>query len=294
MKRFLKAKNLSLLLGFLAMGFLLMVASGLESLTFSPGTPFSYLPEGDFSEYPPSAAFIVLMFGILVVFMSGLLFASPWGSRKIRMLLLGMLLLFGMLLLMGFVASVLQQQAPDSLPTPRPDVQVTPQEIEEDPDIPIEEGIDLAPQTFEEPPVSPWVSFFMSLGIVLIFFGIAAFFWRMRAPPVDQRTVVAEIAQQAIEQIKSGKDWGDAIVNCYAGMLQVASESHRILQRDYSLTPAEFVAIMVKARIPAAPVERLTVLFERVRYGGKQASQSEINEAIACLNDIMAVCRSEA
>ena len=110
----------------------------------------------------------------------------------------------------------------------------------------------------------------------------------------DQRAAFVEIAEQAVREISAGKDWGNAITNCYAKMLDTVGETHKIGATENSLTPAEFVARMVNARMPAAPAERLTRLVERVRYGGKQATQSEIDEAVACLHEIVAACQGDA
>jgi disulfide bond formation protein DsbB len=294
MKRLLHPKNIFLLVGVFTIGFLFIAASGLESFEFSPGTPFSHLPEGDFSPYPPSVAFIFIMFGTLVLFILALFFLTPWSRRKIRLILAGMALVIAIIGIMAAAAALSQAVLPESLPTPLPEVTLRAEIPEEDPPFEAEEGIDIPHQEFEEPAISPWISFGLSLGLVSLVFLLAWLFLRERMQPEDERIALAEIAEQAMDEIKAGKDWGDAIINCYANMLQAVSESRKIILQNDSLTPAEFVALMVKARLPAAPVKRLTALFERVRYGGKQATQAEIDEAIACLEDIVAVCRENA
>jgi hypothetical protein len=294
MKRLLHPKNIILLVGLFTIGFLFFAASGLESFEFSPGTPFSHLPEGDFSSYPPSVTFIFIMFGALVLFILALFFLTPWSRRKIRLILAGMALTIAILGVMAAAAALLQETLPESLPTPTLAASPQAQIRAEDPPFETEEGIDISNQEFEEPAISSWVSFGLSLGLVLLVFLPAWLFLHERIQPEDERIALAEIAEQAMDEIKAGKDWGDAIINCYANMLQAVSESRKIILRHDSLTPAEFVTLMVKARLPAAPVERLTALFERVRYGGKQATQAEIDEAVACLEDIVAVCRENA
>lgn len=293
MNRLLHPKNIFLLIGLLTIGFLFLAASGLESFEFSPGTPFSHLPEGDFSPYPPSVAFIFAMFGTLVLFILALFFLTPWSRRKIRLILAGIALVIAILGIMAAVAALSEAALPESLPTPLPEVPLQTEIPEEDPPFEAEEGIDIPNQEFEEPAIPAWVSFGLSLGLVSLVFLLAWLFLRERIQPEDKRIVLAEIAEQAVDEIKAGKDWGDTIINCYANMLQAVSESRKIILRHDSLTPAEFVALMVKARLPAAPVERLTALFERVRYGGKQATRAEIDEAVACLEDIVTACRGE-
>lgn len=293
MKRLLTPKNIAILVGLFTIGMLFITASGLESFEFSPGTPFSHLPEGDFSPYPPSVAFIFAMFGALTLFILALFFLTPWSRRKVRLILAGVALLTAILGIMAAVAALSQSALPESLPTPMPEVTLQAEILEEEP-FEVEEGIDIPNQEFEEPAIPVWVSFGLSLLLVLLVFLLAWLFLRERMPSNDERIALAGIAEQAMDEIKAGKDWGDAIINCYANMLQAVTESQKIVLRHDSLTPAEFVALMVKARLPAAPVERLTVLFERVRYGGKQATQAEIDEAVACLEDIVAACRENA
>lgn len=292
MKRLLTPKNIAILVGLFTIGMLFITASGLESFEFSPGTPFSHLPEGDFSPYPPSVAFIFAMFGALTLFILALFFLTPWSRRKVRLILAGVALLTAILGIMAAVAALSQSALPESLPTPMPEVTLQAEILEEEP-FEVEEGIDIPNQEFEEPAIPVWVSFGLSLLLVLLVFLLAWLFLRERMPSNDERIALAGIAEQAMDEIKAGKDWGDAIINCYANMLQAVTESQKIVLRHDSLTPAEFVALMVKARLPAAPVERLTVLFERVRYGGKQATQAEIDEAIACLADIVAASRGD-
>jgi len=293
MDRFLKSKNLVVLLGALTIGFLLLLATGLDGLTFLPGTPFSTVAEGDFGPYLPSATFIFMMFGVLSFFIIGIMLLLPWTRRQIKLVLLGFFVLLVALLIMMAAAMTAHQELPASLPTPTVEFIATPVLLEEEDDVLIEPGVYVANQDFSEPPISPWFSFFLSLGMVLLVFLLVwALFLRDRLDGADQRVVLAEIAGQALDEIKAGKDWGDAILNCYGGMLQAVTDNKKVIP-DESLTPAEFVAFMVRARLPVGPVERLTALFERVRYGGKTASRGEIEEAMACLADIVAACRGD-
>jgi hypothetical protein len=45
-----------------------------------------------------------------------------------------------------------------------------------------------------------------------------------------------------------------------------------------------------KAGLPREPVNRLTRLFESVRYGARTSAQSDVDEAIACLTSILKYC----
>jgi hypothetical protein len=293
MNRFLKSKNLAVVLGALTIGFLLLLATGLDGLILLPGTPFSTVAEGDFGPYLPSVTFIFMMVGALAFFIIGIMLLLPWTRRQIKAVLLGFFVLLVALLIMMAAAMTAHQELPASLPTPIVEVVATPVLLEEE-DVLVEPGVYVANQDFNEPPISPWFSFFLSLGIVLLVFLLVwVLFLRDRLDGADQRVILAEIAGQALDEIKAGKDWGDAILNCYGGMLQVVTDNKKMIL-DESLTPAEFVAFMVRARLPVGPVERLTALFERVRYGGKTASRGEIEEAMTCLADIVAACRGDS
>jgi hypothetical protein len=101
---------------------------------------------------------------------------------------------------------------------------------------------------------------------------------------------LAGIAEQAVGDLQAGKDYGDVILNCYAKMVEVVNRQRGIRRRS-NLTPAEFIAVLERARLPSDPVRRLTAIFEHVRYGGKKASGKETAEAVTSLNEIVSAVR---
>jgi hypothetical protein len=292
----LNKKMLLLPIGLLTIGFLLLTASGLESLEFAPGVPFPRQAEGDFGPYPPSMTMILVLFGITAIFIFGLFLLLKKSRSTLGLALLGLAVVLGALFFMAVVASLGHQELPESLPTPIVLDEMAEAPIDEDEiDLFSEFSEEAASEEFEAPPLPFWIPFFLSLVLVLTVFSLAWLFFRNRITRRDdQRAAFVEIAEQAAREISAGQDWGDAISNCYAKMLDAAGQTHKLGATDKSLTPAEFVALMVDARMPAAPAGRLTRLFERVRYGGKQATQSEIDEAVACLQEIVAACRGDA
>lgn len=290
-------KYLLLPIGLLAIGLLFLTASGLGSLEFAPGVPFPHQTEGDFSSYPPSMTMIFVLFGIAAIFGFGSFLLMKKSRSTLGLALLGLAIVIGALFLMAIVASLGHQELPESLPTPIVLDEMAEALIDEDEiDLFSEFTEEVVSDEFEEPPLPFWIPFLLSLVLVLIVFSLAWLLLKngfMRSDD-DQRAAFVEIAEQAAREISAGQDWGDAITNCYAKMLDAVGETHKIGATDISLTPAEFVALMVSAQMPAAPAERLTRLFERVRYGGKQATQPEIDEAVACLQEIVAACRRSA
>jgi hypothetical protein len=103
---------------------------------------------------------------------------------------------------------------------------------------------------------------------------------------------LAEIVRTSLDDISSGRDWEAVIIKCYARMSDVVG-SRRGVQRRKGFTPAEFSIRLVNAGLPGDAVRRLTHLFEEARYGTRQASQMEVNEAIACLDSVLTACGVE-
>jgi len=152
---------------------------------------------------------------------------------------------------------------------------------------------------FQPPQVSGWISFFITFGILLL----AAFlFWRINrwwlhrklttgAPrPLDE---IAEAARASLHTLSSEGSVQDKIIQCYADMSR-ALNARRGLYREYAMTPAEFAVRLEKAGLPSEPVNRLTRLFESVRYGARTSAQRDVDEAIACLKSILKYCGESA
>jgi hypothetical protein len=152
------------------------------------------------------------------------------------------------------------------------------------------------PPVFEPPQISGWVSFFITFGVVLL---LAAFAWRINRwwmfrketsethSPLNE---IAGIAQASLRELSSGQgSTQDKIIQCYKDMSTVLS-ARRGLFRDYAMTPSEFAERLEKAGLPPEPVNRLTHLFETVRYGARISAQSDVDEAISCLSSILKYC----
>jgi hypothetical protein len=58
------------------------------------------------------------------------------------------------------------------------------------------------------------------------------------------------------------------------------------VHRQLGMTPSEFIERLEQIGLPSQPVRRLTALFEAVRYGAKQFTQVEVDEAVDCLRSI--------
>jgi hypothetical protein len=151
----------------------------------------------------------------------------------------------------------------------------------------------LAPPIFHPPQITPWMTYLISVTILL---GLLILVWIVYGWQMRSRTrryaslfAVADIARSSLDDLAAGRDWGDVIIQSYVQMSEVVS-AKRGLQRPEAATPREFARRLEVAGLPADAVNRLTRLFESVRYGARKSDQSEINEAVACLASILQAC----
>lgn len=114
--------------------------------------------------------------------------------------------------------------------------------------------------------------------------------WRRRRPAFVPSERIGQEAAAALDELRSGADFRNVILRCYADMCRVIDE-HQGLHRQEAMTPREFEASLLAAGLPSGPVERLTRLFETVRYGARQPRPEEEAIAISCLTDIAAAAR---
>ena len=146
---------------------------------------------------------------------------------------------------------------------------------------------------FQPPQVTPWLTFLISFAVlcaVLLSLWLAYRWWvRSNSRKFSELDAIGAIAKASLDELASGHEWGDVIIRSYARMSETVSV-RRGLQRSRATTPREFAERLEQAGLPAYAVERLTRLFESVRYGARASSQSDVNEAVACLNSILQAC----
>ncbi|MFZ5819578.1 MAG: DUF4129 domain-containing protein [Chloroflexota bacterium] len=156
------------------------------------------------------------------------------------------------------------------------------------------ENIPPAP-VFSPPDIPPWQSFLISLGLalalLLLTWGLLRWWRRIRDLRASLRPLndLAAAARSSLAALAAGQEAGDVILRCYARMSETVEEK-RGLVRQQAMTPAEFARRLEQAGLPGDPVQRLTRLFEAVRYGARKSGQDEINEATSCLADILRYC----
>lgn len=111
-------------------------------------------------------------------------------------------------------------------------------------------------------------------------------FFRKSPSTTDQLKADAE---EALSDIQSGEDLRNVIVRCYTDMSQVLNEQRNI-QRQQAMTPREFEHQLQGIGLPQNAVQRLTRLFEEVRYGNAEPGKEAEQEAIHCLTSIAEAC----
>jgi len=155
---------------------------------------------------------------------------------------------------------------------------------------------DVPPPVFVPPQISGWLSFFITFGIVLfstlVIWRVNLWWKQQNEVPALPRPLdeIARIARTSLHELSLGNvSLHDTIIQCYARMSRVV-DVKRGLYRDSAMTPAEFAVCLEKAGLPRGPVNRLTHLFESVRYGTRTTEQHDVDEAISCLTSILEYC----
>jgi hypothetical protein len=294
LKKVFKDKRAILVVSILALFSLVVLASAINNVAFRPPRHLSReeaevirVPVGELVqslaniplEKEIALLVMLLLFGVLVV----ALLPPELRKKLLKELLrvaLGILLLLYLLklkpdLLQGLF-SIFNQEMHKSAPTPAA------------------EGV--PPPTFEPPHVSGWLSFFVALCILLFLvflFRRIYRWWHVRREAFNSLTPldeIAEIARASLRDLSSRNGLAqDKIVQCYADMSRVVG-ARRGLHREYAMTASEFAARLEKAGLPREPVNRLTHLFESVRYGARISVQRDVDEAVTCLTSILKYC----
>ncbi len=154
---------------------------------------------------------------------------------------------------------------------------------------------EIPPPVFVPPQQTSWVSYVVSVVLVLFFvfviWRVLVFLRQFRSSSGNEKPLeeIARIARKSLRDLSQGGDTTDVIMNCYFRMSSVVSDKRRLHRTD-SMTPAEFAIRLEQAGLPGDAVQRLTSLFEGVRYGGYRSGQKDVNEAVACLTTILNYC----
>ena len=288
MRSLLENKRLILLLASLALVALTVLAVSLNEIPFrgaqrfaredAPPAPVpAVVQEETWVEIPLWQQLIVVILLVLLVILIGLLL-SPEARKRMFLLLIRVAFMF-------WAIYYLFKNYGDQLfgfNLQRPDSELL-------------DGESILPMPVFEPPyVSPAFSYLISFAFALILLGIVWMLYRgwqrymtlHQTKPLDE---IARIARSSLNDLTSGRNSSDVIVNCYLRMSDVVSHK-RHLQREIAMTPHEFAMRLEQAGLPGDAVTRLTRLFEGVRYGDRKSGPKDVNEAVSCLKTILHYC----
>ena len=155
-----------------------------------------------------------------------------------------------------------------------------------------EETISPPPEIFTPEEASPIWRYLITLVIVIALGILIGWIWQLWSESQKEDDIplkdFALIARTSLDDLAEGAEWEDVIVRSYMQMGEVVNV-RRGIRRDIEMTPNEFSVHLIAAGLPARPVQRLTRLFERVRYSHHSAGKEEVNEAVICLNEIASV-----
>jgi hypothetical protein len=280
MKTLIQSKPLILMIGIVGLGALVYLAAGLSTMTFDQTQPLVLAPlsfqsalEGIRQDVISVDFWVKVLFWLM--FLAFILVVTALLIPEIRKRVLRNLirLVTFSLVLMYMVERVggtlVQTQQTDAA-----------QEILKSP---------AQPQvaTFTPPEVSPVTSYIVSMCMVSLVMGVI--WWQLhRRRAVRPDTPLQEIARTAraaLDDLSKGKEWGDAVVQCYLKLNDIVRKRYDV-HRQLGMTPSEFIERLEQIGLPSQPVRRLTALFEAVRYGAKQFTQVEVDEAVDCLRSI--------
>ncbi len=293
LKRLLEDKRVVFFISLLAVMSLMLLASVLNNITFQPAKPLyhSETPQGTpisfdeitkiLVEVPLWQQITFFMMILLIVLLITLLLSPEARKRLLRMFIRGAITVL--------MISYLIQKNPDLLKGIFPQLNLA------DGIAGIDPSKNIAPPVFEPPQISGMLSFFITLGIVLI---VAVIAWRvyvwwkrqnelLNTPnPLDE---IAKIARASLRDLSQQGSSHDSIIQCYENMSQ-ALYTRRGLQRNYAMTAAEFAQKLENVGLPREPVNQLTRLFESARYSTHASTQTDIDEAISSLKTILKYC----
>jgi len=299
-KHLLNDKRVILLVSLLALLSLVVLASAIKGTDFRPTQHFSReetemaqrSPLGEIAKEIMEVPLEKQIAFLAMIFLFGVLVVSLLSPEMRKKLLRQLFRLFLSIVLILYLLKIRPDIFEGLLPffALNASRQATPSPEEAAPPLP----------AFEPPQVSAGFSFVITLGLVLL----AAFlFWRISRWWSSHREVrtaaadlseIAQAARTSLKELKSGNASAhEAIIQCYERMSHVVDE-RRGLARDSAMTPSEFAARLEKAGLPRGPINRLTKLFESVRYGGRTSSQADVSEAISCLTSIVEYCGESA
>lgn len=287
-----KLTQLLLLMGLIA---LVLLASGLSDLDLKPGRTFvitgteeTITGVTDVFTIPSEIMVAIIAVTIFVIGLIVIIIRLLQGKETIKEELLALFFFTIFALAFTWVLSEMISQV---------DEELLPQAQGNEPLFDVMELVSEVEVAGEETPPEPSEGFVIVVaGIVgLGLLGVGYFMYRR----FFNRPAAATLAQLALDaeatllklQVEDA-NLRDVVMRSYFDMSKTVSEQG--VYRAEGMTPREFEERLIAAGLPRRDVERLTRLFEEVRYGHVTAGERQKREAIACMQAIVAAAQQRA
>ncbi len=150
----------------------------------------------------------------------------------------------------------------------------------------------IAPSPSEAIPTSPLgrppleLIWFIAIGSVLVTGWIIIQIFMLKGRPSRVEDPLLQQAKNAMENLQAGRDFQNVIIDCYLQMMSALREEHGI-ERNSNMTTHEFQGWLELKGWPRLPVQQLTDLFERVRYGKQNSDEHDEETALHSLSEII-------
>ncbi|MBT9163570.1 MAG: hypothetical protein DDT24_00481 [Chloroflexi bacterium] len=155
--------------------------------------------------------------------------------------------------------------------------------------MPIFPGVEVPPQEVVEvmppPEEVPGWAIYSTAGAVGILLAYLILRWRRgKTTRHLWEKEVSQAASRAAEELRQGLPIANVVTCCWVRMVEILSRQTTV-RDSHSLTPREFTGLLRGRGFSDGAIERLTYLFEEVRYGGK-AAEPRREEALIALSAI--------
>jgi len=159
-------------------------------------------------------------------------------------------------------------------------------------------GLEMGEAAIPEPPAfvtNPPDWFVIAVNALLVFLLLGGLWlvWRMWRREPDTQTLLVQELESALSDLEAGGNLSDVVLRCYARMSQVLRKSRNI-ERHQAMTPREFERYLSEIGMQDKHIQRLTRLFEGVRYGAHPSGGRAEREALACLTAIVQTYGNES
>jgi len=140
----------------------------------------------------------------------------------------------------------------------------------------------------EPPSFLIWI---VGIGFIVIVVMIFVVFLRRTNEVKKVADPLLLTVDKTLSLLNDGNNFQNVIFDCYSQMIEVMKEEFNINQ-DASVTANEFKELLIRRGLPIVPVNQITSLFEKIRYGSKSILPEDEKNAINCLLEIKLYCQN--